>query len=132
MSEEQDEPVQEIIGGADAAKASAALNALDRHDDDNEASNKTADAEALGKAMKDLDNQEVPAEKKKEASKKVKVDAADVALLVSGFSFFPSFFYSCGVCPGLHLLLDRCACWADVGIDRSASLRLPRSRLRRC
>jgi hypothetical protein len=76
-SEEQPPNVHE--GGADAAKASAALSSLDRNNDDDESSpNKGADAEALGKAMQNLDVKE-----EKKSVTKVKVEAADVALLVS-------------------------------------------------
>lgn len=77
-SEEQPETVHE---GADAARASAALSSLDRNNDDDESPpQKGADAEALGKAMQNLDVKE-----EKQAATKVKVEAVDVALLVCGF-----------------------------------------------
>jgi hypothetical protein len=80
MAEEPREEQEAVPAGGDAAKASAALNALDRNDDDVE--NKSADTEALGKAMANLDVKE---EKKADAPKKVKIDAEDVKLLV-GFA----------------------------------------------
>jgi hypothetical protein len=79
MAEEQPPNVHE---GADAAKASAALSSLDRNNDDDQSNNKSADTEALGKAMQSLDVKE-PAQEKKEVPKKVKIDAEDVNLLVS-------------------------------------------------
>jgi hypothetical protein len=80
MAEEPQPPT--VHEGADAAKASAALSSLDRNDDDAEIPNKSADTEALGKAMQNLDVTELPKEKK-EPPKKVKIDAEDVKLLVS-------------------------------------------------
>jgi hypothetical protein len=81
MAAEEPQPPNVHEGGADAAKASAALSSLDRNDDDVEGTpNKSADTEALGKAMASLDVKE---EKKKTEVKKVKLDAEDVKLLVS-------------------------------------------------
>ena len=82
MAEEPQPP--NVHEGADAAKASAALSSLDRRgdDDDAETPSKSADTEALGKAMASLDVKE-PVEAKKEPPKKVKIDAEDVKLLVS-------------------------------------------------
>jgi len=67
---------------AEDRKAAAALSSLDaRGDDDDTPSKKDVDAEALGKAMKDLDDKD-GAKAQEAAAKKVKIDAADVALLV--------------------------------------------------
>ncbi|KAK8253078.1 hypothetical protein HDK77DRAFT_169596 [Phyllosticta capitalensis] len=71
---------------AEDRKAAAAMSKLDAHQHDDEAAapKKGVDAEALGKAMKNLDikeNNNVPP-KKEETKKVVKVNPADVALLV--------------------------------------------------
>ena len=66
----------------ESRKAAAALSSLDRHDDD-VAPSKSADAEALGKAMKNLDVKDSGTKEAAEPAKKVKVDAQDVVLLVS-------------------------------------------------
>lgn len=87
MAAEEPQPPN-VHEGADAAKASAALSSLDRNDDDADTGNsKSADTEALGKAMQNLDVKE----EKKEPVKKIKIDAEDVKLLVSA------------VCVGLRL-----------------------------
>ena len=81
-----EEPQPDTVrSGADAAKAAAALDSLDRRgDDDAETSSKSADTEALGKAMASLDVKEPASKEKKEPPKKVKIDAEDVKLLVRG------------------------------------------------
>jgi len=73
-------------GTAEDRKAAAALSSLDARDDDN-AAKKEVDSKALGEAMKNLT---VSGEKKDEKTKAeaapkkvVKIDAQDVALLVS-------------------------------------------------
>lgn len=67
---------------AEDRKAAAALSSLETQNDDEEsAPTKAVDTEALGKAMKNLDVKDKPA-LAKEPGKKVKVDAADVTLLV--------------------------------------------------
>jgi hypothetical protein len=63
---------------AEDRKAAAALSSLDTHNEDD--TGKDVDTEALGKAMKNLDVKD--AGKKAEAAK-VKIEAADVTLLVS-------------------------------------------------
>ncbi|KAF2500996.1 hypothetical protein BU16DRAFT_533725 [Lophium mytilinum] len=71
-------------GTAEDRKAAAALSSLDTHDDDG-SSKANTDAAALGEAMKNLGVGEKAETVKKveEAPKKVvKVDAADVGLLV--------------------------------------------------
>lgn len=64
---------------AEDRKAAAALSKLDENDDSS-APAKEVDADALGKAMKNLNVKEGAGE---ETKKKVKVDAVDIALLVS-------------------------------------------------
>jgi hypothetical protein len=76
---------------AEDRKAAAALSKLDARGDDDAAdsASKEVDADALGKAMKNLsvgggDGEKGKAEAKEQANKvKVKVAAADVTLLVS-------------------------------------------------
>ncbi|EKG15460.1 hypothetical protein MPH_07331 [Macrophomina phaseolina MS6] len=66
---------------AEDRKAQAAMSTLDAAQrEDDGAPKKDVDAEALGKAMKSLDVKDQ--NKKQEAKKAVKVDPADVALLV--------------------------------------------------
>lgn len=68
---------------AEDRKAAAAMDKLDQRgagDDEEGGSKKDVDAEALGKAMKNLDVKESA---EKLAEKKVKVEAVDVTLLVS-------------------------------------------------
>ena len=110
-----EEPQPETVrSGADAAKAAAALDSLDRNNDD-ESPSKSADQEALGKAMASLDVKDSGVkEGKKEAPKKVKIDAEDVKLLVG-------FVRMRGV--------DRCT---DSYVYRCRNWRSVRSRLRRC
>jgi hypothetical protein len=77
---------------AEDRKAAEALSKLDaRGDDESAAPAKEVDADALGKAMKNLSVVEGSAEKdagaKKEVEKKkIKVDTADVTLLVCIFA----------------------------------------------
>jgi hypothetical protein len=76
-----------LPSNAEDRKAAAALSSLDARgeEDDAGAKGKHVDTEALGKAMKNLD---VGAKGKKSAApaapaKRVKIDPADVGLLVS-------------------------------------------------
>lgn len=73
---------------AEDRKAQAAMSTMDAAQGDEEgAPKKNVDTEALGKAMKSLDVKDQ--NKKEEAKKVVKVDAADVTLLVC-LRFVPS------------------------------------------
>lgn len=100
MAEPQPPNVQEgadapdvLPANAEDRKAAAALSSLDAKgaDEDSGAAKKNVDLKALGEAMKSLEMGQAPkkptaesAVKKEEAPKKlVKVDAADVTLLVS-------------------------------------------------
>lgn len=65
---------------AEDRKAAAAMSRLDARDDDGSSAN--VDSEAASKAMKSLGDASATA--KADAAKKVKIDAADVALLVRG------------------------------------------------
>jgi len=66
---------------AEDRRAAAALSSLETQHDDEEGTAKAVDTEALGKAMKNLDVKDKSATK--EVVKKVKIEAADVNLLVS-------------------------------------------------
>ncbi|KAI1138076.1 hypothetical protein F5Y05DRAFT_385110 [Hypoxylon sp. FL0543] len=79
-----EDEVQTTAKSAEDRKAAAAMASLDARGDDASTSN-AVDQEAVSKAMKSLGNG--GAAEKKEV-KKVKVDAADVALLV-GFARSP-------------------------------------------
>jgi hypothetical protein len=77
-----EDEVQKIIP-AEARKAAAALSKLDAAQrDDDAAPAREVDQEAVSRAMNQLGGAAKKPEEKKEV-KKVKVDAADVALLVS-------------------------------------------------
>ena len=94
---------------AEDRKAAAAMSKLDAHQHDDEAAapKKGVDAEALGKAMKNLDikeNNNVPP-KKEETKKVVKVNPADVALLVRERCWWP------------RVRLVRCAALGSLLID---------------
>lgn len=65
---------------AEDRRAAAALSSLETQNDEEEGTTKAVDTEALGKAMKNLDVKDKPAAK--EVGKKVKIEAADVTLLV--------------------------------------------------
>lgn len=73
------------VGTAEDRKAAAALSSLDAVEDDS-AGKKNVDTKALGEAMKNLSVAKESGEKKKKA---VKIEASDVALLVSGLHAFP-------------------------------------------
>ncbi|KAI1384331.1 uncharacterized protein F4822DRAFT_419426 [Hypoxylon trugodes] len=73
-----EDEVQTTAKSAEDRKAAAAMASLDARGDDAGASGNAVDQEAVSKAMKSLGNGGV---EKKEV-KKVKVDAADVTLLV--------------------------------------------------
>lgn len=74
-------------GTAEDRKAAAALSSLDAHDDESTAK-KDVDTEALGQAMKNLGvSGDKKTEEKVVTKKAVKIDAADVGLLVSS-NFF--------------------------------------------
>ncbi|KAL8794391.1 MAG: hypothetical protein Q9195_003090 [Heterodermia aff. obscurata] len=104
MAEPQPASVQEGIDpegppaptGGDARKAAAALSTLDQRGDDSTAPTKNIDQEALSNAISRLEltsgkvtpggeqqkEREAEARKEKERRAKIKVDAADVGLLV--------------------------------------------------
>jgi hypothetical protein len=73
-----------LPASAEDRKAAAALSSLDVRGEDEAAPAKEVDADALGQAMKNLSVEEGPKAEAK-VVKKVKVDAADVGLLVSFF-----------------------------------------------
>jgi len=71
---------------AEDRKAAAALSSLESRggDDDDGGKSKAVDTEALGKAMKNLDVKDSrPKAGREVPAKKIKVDQADVTLLVS-------------------------------------------------
>ncbi|TLD34017.1 hypothetical protein PspLS_01469, partial [Pyricularia sp. CBS 133598] len=72
-----EDEVEQTAQSAEDRKAAAAMAALDARDED--AANKNVDQEAVSKAMSQL---KTDANVKKDVKKAVKVDAADVALLV--------------------------------------------------
>ena len=103
-SEPQSSTVQEgadpentpVPTNAEDRKTAAALSSLEgRPDEDEGKSGKDVDTEALGKAMKNLDVKDGKGAEKK---KVVKVEAADVALLVS--SFLPQTCFCWEICGG--------------------------------
>lgn len=69
-----------VAKSAEDRKAQAALSKLDAKDDD-ESTSKEVDQDAVNRAVNNLGGDAGKAEKKE--VKKIKVDAADVALLVS-------------------------------------------------
>lgn len=69
-----------VAKSAEDRKAQAALSKLDAKDDD-ESTSKEVDQDAVNRAMNNLGGEVTKTEKKE--IKKIKVDAADVALLVS-------------------------------------------------
>lgn len=71
---------EETVPATDAQKAVAALDALDSRGGDDDAG-QGADAEGLRSAMKNLNVKDKPAAAPA-AAKKVKIEAADVTLLV--------------------------------------------------
>jgi len=70
-----------VAKSAEDRKAQAALSKLDAKDDDASAASKDVDQDAVNRAMNNLGGDAGKTEKKE--VKKIKVDAADVALLVS-------------------------------------------------
>jgi hypothetical protein len=89
MAEPQPSNIQEgasdapaPTGSAEDRKAAAALSSLDERDDA-DSGKKNVDTTALGEAMKNLDVSEKKDTKEAVNKKVVKVDAADVSLLVS-------------------------------------------------
>ena len=91
MAEEQPASVHEgastpppPTGTAEDRKAAAALSSLDAHDDDSGAAKSGADSEALGQAMEKLNVGGPKKEEQKAVPRRaVKVDPADVSMLVS-------------------------------------------------
>ncbi|KAK4129626.1 hypothetical protein N657DRAFT_652968 [Parathielavia appendiculata] len=75
-----EDEVQPTAKSAEDRKAAAALSKLDTHGADDESAGREVDQEAVQNAMNALGGVD-----KKEASKTVKVDAADVKLLVDEF-----------------------------------------------
>jgi hypothetical protein len=74
---------------AEDRKAAAALSSLESRggDDDDGGKSKAVDTEALGKAMKNLDVKDSrPKAGREVPAKKIKVDQADVALLVGSYA----------------------------------------------
>ena len=86
--DQEDEP-SVLPASGDARKAAAALSSLDARGEDDSAKNSQADQEALGKAMSRLEVVEKPVVQNKgkepegEKRKTVKVEQADVVLLVN-------------------------------------------------
>jgi hypothetical protein len=90
---------------AEDRKTAAALSSLETQNDDDESSGaatKAVDTEALGKAMKSLDVKDkqpsaaAGAKEAMAAKSKIKIDAADVGLLVGPrgpLAFWGGFFY---------------------------------------
>ena len=91
--DQEDEP-SVLPASGDARKAAAALSSLDRRGEDDNAKNSQADQEALGKAMSRLEVVEKPVVQNKgkepEGAKKktIKVEQADIALLVGLLDFY--------------------------------------------
>jgi hypothetical protein len=81
-----EDEVQPTAKSAEDRKAAAALSKLDAHGDDETAPAREVDQEAVKNAMSALGDGAV----KKEVKKAVKVDAADVNLLVSPPVFSPT------------------------------------------
>jgi hypothetical protein len=79
-----------LPSNAEDRKAAEAMSKLEDRGDDDGPARKEVDTEALGKAMKNLAIG-AGAAKAAELKKKVKVEAADVALVVSGSSADKSF-----------------------------------------
>jgi len=78
----EENPVDDKAG-AEAKKEAAALNNLEDRSEDAE-EKKDVDASALGQALKGLDEKKDNGAKKESApAKKIKIEAADVTLLVS-------------------------------------------------
>jgi len=75
-----EDEVQDTAKSAEDRKAAAAMASMDTNGDD--ASSNAVDQEAASKAMKSLGGAAKPAAAAGADNKKVKVDAADVALLV--------------------------------------------------
>ncbi|KAF2103065.1 hypothetical protein NA57DRAFT_72050 [Rhizodiscina lignyota] len=72
-----------VPASAEERKTAAALSKLEATGDDNTAPKKDVDADAIAKAMQNLDvGDKAKAPEKKEEVKKVKIDATDVGLLV--------------------------------------------------
>ncbi|KAK5663590.1 hypothetical protein OQA88_4021 [Cercophora sp. LCS_1] len=76
-----EDEVQPTAKSAEDRKAAAALSKLDSRGDDESATGREVDQEAMKNAMSALDGAGAKSAEKKEV-KKIKVDAADVALLV--------------------------------------------------
>ena len=76
---------QALPANAEDRKAAEAMSSLERRGDDDEDSSKSknVDTEALGKAMKDLGATESGTSIVQGEEKKIKIDGADVSLLVS-------------------------------------------------
>lgn len=101
-----DDPPPVVPTNAEDRKAAAALSSLDAHDEDegkpNGKGTNNIDQEALGRAISRLEmssgvkgvggkeDEKAKAKGKEEAGKRIKVDQADVGLLVSLFHYFPS------------------------------------------
>jgi hypothetical protein len=80
---EQENETPNVPASAEDRKAAAALSNLDSRGTDDDVVKKDVDTEALGKAMQNLDVKG----KGEEKAAKIKVEAADVKLLVSGRSW---------------------------------------------
>ncbi|KAF1810438.1 hypothetical protein P152DRAFT_98738 [Eremomyces bilateralis CBS 781.70] len=79
-TEQDEEPQATGPGSAEDRKAAAALEALDAHDADERATRNVDAAEALGQAMRAL---EVKDKKEDAEAKKVKVETADITLVMN-------------------------------------------------
>jgi hypothetical protein len=84
-SEPQPDETPPVPKNAEDRKTAASLSKLEGRNEDDEPvkGNKGVDTEALGQAMKNLDVKDDSSAKPKEPEKKIKLDAADVTLLVS-------------------------------------------------
>ncbi len=87
-SAEADENPTVQPASAEDRKTAAALSALEARggEDDDEKKSKDVDTDALGKAMKNLEVKGEGKQEVKKEEKKIKIDAADVGLLVSASS----------------------------------------------
>lgn len=92
-----EDEIPQVAKSAEERKAAAALSSLDASREDDSASTKNVDQEAVKKAMDRLAGTTAAAgevkkkeDAKKEVKKAVKVDQADVALIVCTPSFWTS------------------------------------------
>lgn len=75
---------ENVAATGEAAATAKGLSKLDAGGDDDSASKKNVDTEALGKAMKNLDVKDAPA---KAEIKKVKIDPEDIKIVMDELMF---------------------------------------------